>query len=247
MVPEGETSPAWGDRPRRNPLDREWYSTSMRKFYTFLAASLLSFLWLDGFTLAVNNLDPAPESPELWKSLQGTAPFRLVGSGDSILKVALPLIDSLDRFIVAEPCRAPFTTGCDLRASTVTEIRWMLTVSAPGGFVLVQDGGVADRNGVETSDAQWRIFTQQIVSMVPDDRTIIWVHNASRQFPAATAQAYRRAVITAQVFASVPHQRYSPINMFYEVSKNPALLSSDGLHLSTAGSALLAARINALT
>jgi len=202
-----------------------------------------------GTVQAVPAIDPAPDRTTVLSDKAGATPYRVVGSGDSILELVLrnDLLDPwptlADRWIISEPCRAPWLSGCDNRASTVTEVTWLMGSVSPGGFVVVQDGGIGDKNGLATTLDKWRQFVQAVINVVPNDRTIVFVLPASSQAgtftvsghaPGSTARQIMadRGSAARGVFAANPAQPVRYIDWFAMTTGNPALLAADGLHPS---------------
>jgi len=207
------------------------------------------------------------------QSVDAAQTYQVIGSGDSISLHVFPNVAvGQTRWLNREPSRAPYTPGVPpsltcgttcysstLSASTVQTITWALASSAPGGYVIVQDGGHADKNGVITTDGEYRDFVEDIVAVIPNDRTLVFVYpgyDASINcascpvgYQNLSQTANRRAQIARDVFNNNPAQPVATVNWWYAVSTHPIgsanpYVLADGLHPTAAGSAWLAQQLN---
>lgn len=194
------------------------------------------------------------------------ATYDVIGIGDSIGRQVFPQVAvGTPRWLNGEASRAPTVAGvlpsrsCSIvcfdstfTASAINALTWSISSSEPGGHVIVQEGGFADKNGVYLTLAAWQAFVQNVVNIIPDDRTLVFV------FPAYDPSIgngtyedtmYARTIAAQAIFADTPGQPVVTVNWWYAVRSNPLgsatpYTIADGLHPSTAGAAWLA---NALT
>jgi hypothetical protein len=126
-----------------------------------LAAAILAAATIAG---AVNHADA--QTPKT---------FPVVGTGDSILGVALDLaapagtILTDAAWINVEYGRQPYVAGMNGQASTASIWPLVLSRSQPGGWIIIQD------NGLGTSQTAWRTLIQRIVDDTPNDRCLLFV------------------------------------------------------------------------
>lgn len=194
------------------------------------------------------------------------ATYDIIGVGDSIGKQIFPGVAvGQNRWLNGEPSRSPYLAGvppslsCNfsgcvnstLTGGTVQILTWALASDEPGTFVIVQEGAWGDKNGVYIDNAQWTRFIQDVLSVIPDDRTLVFIYPAHDPVVSQAKQdvMYARTIIARDlIWAS--DQPYVTINWWYAVEthdQNSATpyTKPDGLHPSAAGVAWLQAQINA--
>lgn len=203
----------------------------------------------------------------LWPSITAQAiTYDVIGIGDSIGRQVFPNVAvGTPRWLNGEASRAPTVAGvlpsktCSVicfdstfTASAINALTWSMSSSEAGGYVIVQEGGFADKNGVYLTLANWQTFVTNVVAIIPDDRTLVFVlpaYDPSIGDGTYEDTMYARTVAAQTIFANTPAQPVITINWWYAVHSNPLgspnpYTTSDGLHPSTAGAAWLA---NALT
>lgn len=196
---------------------------------------------------------------------QAATTYQIIGVGDSIGKMVFPGVGvGQSRWLNSEAARAPnlpgiapaitCTIGCAnsaLVASILQGVQWSMAASRPGGYVIVQDGGSADKNGKSITLTEWTNFVKSVLSAIPDDRTLVFIYPAYDPVVSQSGQdvMYNRTIAARElIWAS--NQPYVTVNWWYAVEthdQNSATpyTNADGLHPSPAGIAWLQQQLNA--
>jgi hypothetical protein len=194
------------------------------------------------------------------------ATFDIIGVGDSVGKQVFPGVGlNRVRWLNGEPSRAPFVAGVPpslscgwntcgnstLTGSIISVLTSAVKNSEPGGYVIVQDAGHGDKNGKNVTLTEWRNFVAQVLALIPDDRTLVFIYPAYDPVVSQTGQdvMYQRT-IAARDLIWVSDQPFITVNWWYAVEthdQNSATpyMSPDGLHPSAAGIKWLQDQLNA--
>lgn len=195
------------------------------------------------------------------------ATYDVIGIGDSIGKQFFPTTAvGTPRWLNAQPSRAPYVSGepgtsiscvvtclpSTVENSTIGALTAFIGSSEPGGYVIVQDGGWGDRYGVYTTLQMWKDFVQDVIDIVPNDRTLVFVYPANDPVEDQAAQdvMYARVIAARDILNANPSQPHIKINWWLAVENNDhnsptPYTKPDGLHPSAHGVLWLASQVTA--
>lgn len=195
---------------------------------------LYVLVWLALFGLATQ----AGAARKFVDQYRQTSQFRVVITGDSILRLAMPGLAAPDRFVDTEDGRQVNTKGITNSLSSTEAVAIYAPLVAPGGYFVFQDNGLGG-----ATQAQWRTLMRAIVAAVPEDRCVVGVLPVYTLAPHNTDVA-AKAGIMVQEFNLHPCPRYVRWNQ--KVAADPTLVY-DGQHPTAAGIEYLVAEIGRQT
>lgn len=169
--------------------------------------------------------------------LRATSQFRVVITGDSILRLSQSGLPGPDRFFDVEDGRQVNIKGATGNLSSQEAAKLYIPLVAPGGFFVFQD------NGAQSTQSEWRILLQNIVANLPPDRCVIGVLPVSiaPMTPATISDVAAKANIMVTEFNKHPCHEYVRWNQ--QVIAHPEFVY-DGQHPTQPGIDYLISEIN---
>lgn len=173
--------------------------------------------------------------------LRATSQFRVVITGDSILRLSQDGLPAPDRFFDVEDGRQVNIKGATGALTSTEAVNIYARMVEPGGFFVFQD------NGAQATQAEWRALMKHIVATVPDDRCIIGVLPVFLS-PPATQATYLDTAAKANIMVAEfnLHPCHEYVRWNQKVIANPSWVY-DGQHPSQAGIDYLVSEIDLRT
>lgn len=156
--------------------------------------------------------------------------------GNSIVWLAQPSIEQgvPNLNVDADPGRGAYAVGLAGKPSAWTSIVAHVPEIGPGEWLVVEIG----TNDLTRPDAEWRVFMQSVVDVLPDDRCLAWITPAHPMHQDAAA---RYETLLNDLLTQQPCSR---LVQWDDALRHDPSLSDDGTHPNVAGIAVITCLLN---